>query len=580
MEIDLEMKTKIGSVEGKTIFHIPEEILEYILLKLSPYRDLKSAMLVCKAWSRLGKGVMKLQQQNFLQKVYEGKLNWTAIQPEIGSMITERYSHCCCYYDKSVYVFGGCTSTNTTLNDLWRFDLARREWIRPLATGTYPFPKACATMVVYKDSLVLFGGWSHPTPFHLHQAARFFSELHIYSPPSNRWSHIQTLSHESPKPMAGHSASVIRNMMVVFGGTQAPQNRINDVWVFNFDVMSWKKQLTSNIKPSPRYGQSQITIDDDHIFFLGGCGGPNQIFSDFWLLTLKSDEPWLWEEIKVNNKVYGVPQIWCHPACKVGNMAVVLSKSTSQTAVSSSSQPTRPRSGHRSRVWIPPRAETHQGQRSIPRLANQNNEHEDNDVQSRNMPEALNQSLNNIHSQGACETQSEPIPSTSISHVSLETSESFVVGTTGPRPGMPSIRPNAMKNRQKQLETLLKYEKKLRKSSDSASGESDKRTSKSSAVNDGRSTNNVSRTSCTNVHVLDLSKVVSSKEVTWRPICLSCDEGSPEKTIFYSLVQGRGELIMFGGIEKDIQTMQRGVGLKSHVVSNTLYLLTPPEITL
>lgn len=78
---------------------------------------------------------MKLQQQNFLQKVYDGKLNWTAIQPEIGSMITERYSHCCCYYDKSVYVFGGCTSTNTTLNDLWRFDLARREWIRPLATG-------------------------------------------------------------------------------------------------------------------------------------------------------------------------------------------------------------------------------------------------------------------------------------------------------------------------------------------------------------------------------------------------------------------------------------------------------------
>lgn len=24
-------------------------------------------------------------------------------------------------------------------------------------------------MVVYKDSLVLFGGWSHPTPYPLHQ---------------------------------------------------------------------------------------------------------------------------------------------------------------------------------------------------------------------------------------------------------------------------------------------------------------------------------------------------------------------------------------------------------------------------
>ena len=36
-------------------------------------------------------------------------------------------------------------------------------------TGTYPSPKACASLVVYKDSLILFGGWSHPTPYTFHQ---------------------------------------------------------------------------------------------------------------------------------------------------------------------------------------------------------------------------------------------------------------------------------------------------------------------------------------------------------------------------------------------------------------------------
>ena len=36
-------------------------------------------------------------------------------------------------------------------------------------SGTYPSPKACASMVVYKDSLVLYGGWSRPTPMPLHQ---------------------------------------------------------------------------------------------------------------------------------------------------------------------------------------------------------------------------------------------------------------------------------------------------------------------------------------------------------------------------------------------------------------------------
>lgn len=39
------------------ITDLPEEILEIILAKLSPYRDLKSAKLVCKQWHRLVTGM-------------------------------------------------------------------------------------------------------------------------------------------------------------------------------------------------------------------------------------------------------------------------------------------------------------------------------------------------------------------------------------------------------------------------------------------------------------------------------------------------------------------------------------------
>jgi hypothetical protein len=54
--------------------------------------------------------------------------------------------------DNYMYVFGGCTSTNTTINDLWKLNLTTRSWVRPLPTGSYPSPKACATLVCYKDS--------------------------------------------------------------------------------------------------------------------------------------------------------------------------------------------------------------------------------------------------------------------------------------------------------------------------------------------------------------------------------------------------------------------------------------------
>lgn len=68
-----------------------------------------------------------------------------------------------------MYVFGGCTCTSTTFNDLWRLDLSTRKWMRLLTMGTYPTPKACATIVYYNNSLVLFGGWTHPSPYPLHQ---------------------------------------------------------------------------------------------------------------------------------------------------------------------------------------------------------------------------------------------------------------------------------------------------------------------------------------------------------------------------------------------------------------------------
>ena len=44
--------------EPKSILNVPEEILEHILMKVSPYKDLKSASLVCTTWYRLVKGIM------------------------------------------------------------------------------------------------------------------------------------------------------------------------------------------------------------------------------------------------------------------------------------------------------------------------------------------------------------------------------------------------------------------------------------------------------------------------------------------------------------------------------------------
>ncbi|XP_078095089.1 F-box only protein 42 isoform X2 [Mustelus asterias] len=347
MEQDEEPHVELEVEEmrhNRSMLELPEEVLEYILSFLSPYQEHKTAALVCKQWYRLIKGVAHQCYYGFIKAVQGGFIQWESrTYPYPGTPITQRFSHSACYYDanQSMYVFGGCTqsSCNAAFNDLWRLDLNSKEWIRPLASGSYPSPKAGATLVVYKDLLVLFGGWTRPSPYPLHQPERFFDEIHTYSPSKNWWNCIVTT--HGPPPMAGHSSSVIGDKMIVFGGSLGSRQMSNEVWILDMEQWAWSKPATAGSMPHPRGGQSQIIIDHETILILGGCGGPNALFKDAWLLHMNST-PWTWQQLKVENEEHGAPELWCHPACRVGQCVVVFSQAPSGRAPLSPSLHSRP----------------------------------------------------------------------------------------------------------------------------------------------------------------------------------------------------------------------------------------------
>lgn len=49
---------------------------------------------------------------------------------------------------------------------------------------------------------------------------------------------------------------------------------------------------------------------------MGGCGGPNNLYNDAWLLDM-TQEPWQWKQINIRNKKWAASHMWCNPACKV-----------------------------------------------------------------------------------------------------------------------------------------------------------------------------------------------------------------------------------------------------------------------
>ncbi len=318
------------------IWNVPDEVLIYILTLVSPYKDLHHCAQVCHQWRHCVSRVVAQKKKNFLKAVLKSNLSWNKAEQNDNLIISKRYSHSAVYDETdnnhALYVFGGCTSTSTTFNDLWKLDTTSRQWSRPMATGAYPSPKACATLVKSRPGeLMLFGGWSHPSPYPLHQSWRLFNEHHSYDIATMRWNLISP-DGLKPPTMAGHSATVHKGRMVIFGGLQKTRNSIghfsssNDIWTFHLESQSWIQEDIPDPKPKPRYGQSQLYLDEDHLLILGGCGGPSNMYNDVWLLVMKNDPHWNWIQCEVKNPSHGSGNMWCHPACKVGNYAIVLGK--------------------------------------------------------------------------------------------------------------------------------------------------------------------------------------------------------------------------------------------------------------
>ena len=80
--------------------------------------------------------------------------------------------------------------------------------------------------------------------------------------------------------------------------------------------------------------------------------------------------------------------------------------------------------------------------------------------------------------------------------------------------------------------------------------------------------------------VLDISQALSHHRVRWIPPSGAPCPGSPEEAVLYSIVQGHGELVVFGGVQKFISTeatTNSPANGGPNIVSNNVYFIRPPR---
>ncbi|GAB0097415.1 hypothetical protein DMENIID0001_130520 [Sergentomyia squamirostris] len=297
----------------KTINDLPNELLEFILDKLPPYRDLDNCELVCTRWVDLVKHVRIKQTTNFKKAIMEGNMCWQKLQSNDAEakVPASRFGHSAAVCNGTMYIFGGrYAEKGIHHNDLWAFDLSTGTWEHCNSYG--PHPKAFATMVSHEDQLIVFGGGRILCD---HDYC-LFSDVHVYNLALKKWV-MPEITSECPPPMCGHGATIHERKMVIFGGgmkiDHCPHCALeegtlmtlsNDVWTLDLDTFVWQHQEASLYRPIARVSHYQIYIDETHLLIVGGSGQTQGHYTDMWLLTMTSPV-WTWQEVSVRQKNNG-----------------------------------------------------------------------------------------------------------------------------------------------------------------------------------------------------------------------------------------------------------------------------------
>lgn len=132
--------------------------------------------------------------------------------------------------------------------------------------------------------MIVFGGYN--------EGART-NDIIIYNFSAHLWTKVK-LAEGSPKPCprSGHSAVLHQGDMYVFGGKDEDANKLQDLWKFNYNQLSWEKLTQPNLDhnlPMARSGHS-AALYGDFIVIFGGIYEVTKELNDLYAYSIQKNQ--------------------------------------------------------------------------------------------------------------------------------------------------------------------------------------------------------------------------------------------------------------------------------------------------
>ncbi|PIK48441.1 hypothetical protein BSL78_14689 [Apostichopus japonicus] len=239
-----------------------------------------------------GQGANQVISKDALWELNSVDLSWKVPEVEhIPSRPDLRTGHTVAYDEilKLVYVFGGSKNVRW-YNDLFVLDVTKNKWSLIETTGKAP-TRAYHTSTLFRGELFVFGG-IYPNPNLEPDSCS--NDLYIFSSVNKSW-YEPLVFGSKPKARSGHSATLLGDKLVIFGGWDAPVC-FNDVHILDLGLMEFSSPDVSGAPPSPRSWHAACPLSDNRVLIHGGYNG-YQALSDAFVFSLDSLS---WQQVTLN----------------------------------------------------------------------------------------------------------------------------------------------------------------------------------------------------------------------------------------------------------------------------------------
>ncbi|XP_052770249.1 uncharacterized protein LOC128209997 [Mya arenaria] len=204
---------------------------------------------------------------------------------------------------RCIYVFGGSKNTRW-FHDVHMLDIEEWKWQLLKVNGKAP-TRAYHSATLYRHELWIFGGvYPRPDP----QPDGCSNEIQIFSPVMESW-YSPIVSGEKPIPRSGHSATLLNDQLVVFGGWDAPIS-YSDLHILDMSIVEWTQPKVSGSPPSPRSWHASCALSNNRVMIHGGYNGDFAL-EDTHIFNL---DALCWSQIVVDSP----------PSARVGHKALCM----------------------------------------------------------------------------------------------------------------------------------------------------------------------------------------------------------------------------------------------------------------